>query len=119
MNLGIAGYVRLGRITRPIAQEIGYPAGYIYADKSNQHLKKHKQEINSDPINFITYVVKNHNQIRQGSEGSILLVVFSEKLSKVTALKIHLLQKKNIYVVKTALVMTQSKIKNKKILWEK
>lgn len=118
-NNTIAGYMIVGRITQPVARTISMPAGYIYVNRSNQHLKKHESQTKENGLDLIKYVAANYNQIRQGSEGSLLLVVYSEELSKVIAVQLYTQSESNFYIAKTALVMSKSKLIGKSILWEK
>ena len=115
----LAGYMIVGRITQPVARSISMPAGYIYVNRSNQHLKKHESQTKENGLDLIKHVAANYNQIRQGSEGSLLLVVYSEELSKVIAVQLYTQSESNFYIAKTALVMSKSKLIGKSILWEK
>ena len=115
----MAGYVLLGRITQTVASKIKSPAGYIYADRSNKHLNKHKGETNEYGLSFAKHVIQNYNQIRQGTDDSFLLVIYDEKLSQVVAVKIAPLNNKFCYVVKSVLIMRKKSLTGRSILWEK
>lgn len=92
-NNQMAGYVLLGRITQSVASEIKSPAGYIYADRGNTHLNKHRPETNENGISFAKRVIEKFNQVRQGSGDSFLLVIYNEKISQVVAVQVAPLKK--------------------------
>lgn len=115
----MSGYMIVGRITQPIAKAISKPAGYIYVNRSNQHLKKHEKQTKENGIDLVKYVAAHYNQIRQGSKGSLLLLVYDEDLSKVIAIQLYMQGNRNFYIAKTALVMSKSKLTGKSILWKK
>lgn len=118
-NNQMAGYVLLGRITQSVASEIKSPAGYIYADRGNTHLNKHRPETNENGISFAKRVIEKFNQVRQGSGDSFLLVIYNEKISQVVAVQVAPLKNKFCYEVKSVLIMRKKSLTGKSILWEK
>lgn len=121
----IIGYTWIGRLNVKIAKAIGEKAADIYInDEDIFHIGLHKKELEKvgmSGLDYVKYIYKNFNQVRKGTDYSILLVVYNEKLSNIAALRLVYFGdgKKEKWRVTTAQPRGRGKLKNNKILWKK
>ncbi|MCQ2607907.1 MAG: hypothetical protein MJ197_04390 [Bacteroidales bacterium] len=118
----IPGYKKIGLFPKSIASKIGVEPGGIYISKGNlDHIKnEHSTELKQLGISaefYIKSILKNYNQVRQGTGTSLLLVVF-DNLSKVAAIDITVNVHGN-WELKTVQPRSKYKIEKKLLLWEK
>ena len=125
MNEPNSPFIHVGEISKVIAEEAGISKGKIYVSiKQLQHIAgKHETEINQigmKVLDYIRFVCQNFNQIRKAANSSVLLVVYSEKLSNTAAIDLNfaLDMKKGFWEIKTAEARRFSSIKNKTLIWE-
>ncbi len=85
------------------------------------HIKKfHSIELNKlgmTPLDYTIYIVKNYNEIYKGSGTSNLLVVKRTTISNFAA--IELSQENGYYKIKTAALINNKQLSNKKLLCAK
>ena len=114
--------VKVGRLKYTVAKEIGCISADIYYSKTNTHLEKHSKEINAVGLTiykYIEFIVDNFNQIREGKDDSLmLLVINNDKKSNIACIKLTL-RTDNNYEIITIQPRRLSTIKNFKVLWEK
>ena len=125
MNEPNSPFIHVGEISKVIAEEAGISKGKIYVSINQlQHIAgKHETEINQigmKVLDYIRFVCQNFNQIRKAANSSVLLVVYSEKLSNTAAIELNfaLDMKKGFWEIKTAEPRRFSSIKNKTLIWE-
>lgn|GEM_PF-957003 len=118
-----AHYHKIGRLRKPIADEIGKPTADIYID--DNHLKhiffRHKDElakIGLTPKMFVDIVINNFNRIYKSNQDSLFLVKWNG-MPKVAAIELNFAFKREFYEIKTAFVKTKHTFKNLKLLWKK
>jgi hypothetical protein len=118
-----AHYRKVGRLRKPVADEIGKPAANIYVDEN--HLKhifiNHKNElaqIGFTPIMFLDTVLNNFNRIYKGNRNALILVKWNGT-PKVAVIELNLALRKGFYEVLTAYVRAKGSFKNAQLLWEK
>lgn len=118
-------YQKVGRLRSNIAKSIGVKCADIYiSDSYIEHIKKrHGKELaqlGMSAIDFVKFVITNFNQVRKGSNNSLLLVVYGERKSKVAAISLNYsLEEEGFWEVKTAQPRLTTRIENFKILWNK
>lgn len=113
---------RIGRLKQPIARALHKKSGDICI--TNDHLvhisnvhRKELEQLGMSALDYVQFVANNFNQIRQGSEDSLLLVVYNKKLSHTAAIALNYSLKKEFWEVKTAQPRRISEIERKKLLW--
>lgn len=120
----IIGYTWIGRLKMNIAKAIGKKSADIYInDEDVFHISLHKKELEQvgmTGLEYVKYIYKNFNQVREGSDNSILLVVYNE-LSHIAALRLAAFGKgkDERWRVTTAQPRSKEKLKKNKILWKK
>jgi hypothetical protein len=119
-NLPQTNYIKVGRLSQPVAKIIRRKSADIYID--DNHLKhialRHGKELEAigfDAMTFVLLVVKNYNRIYKGTGTSLLLVMYNGK-PKVTAIELNLALKQGFYEVKTATIMKKSYLKEDSLL---
>ncbi|MCK9254582.1 MAG: hypothetical protein GX793_05965 [Bacteroidales bacterium] len=117
-------YQKVGRLKLSVAKSIGVKCADIYISKNHvRHInKKHKKELEQLGINavdFVKFIVTNFNQIRQGTNNSLLLVIYNERMAKVAAIDLNHSFKKIFWEVKTAQPRYSNPLIKKKLLWQK
>lgn len=116
-------YIRVGRLKMNVAKAAHLKSADIYVSENYlKHIeKKHKSELQTLGINAYSYVkliVDNYNQIRQGSDDSVLLVIFREgNYHDVAAIKLTYISRKDIWEVKTAQPRNTKDVLKRKLLW--
>jgi hypothetical protein len=116
-------YIRVGRLSLPVAKTIRRKAADIYIDDNHlRHIENfHNRELAAlgfDALTFVKLVVSNYNRIYKGAESSLLLVIYNGK-PKVTAIELNLILRQGFYEVKTATVMSKMFLQKKELLWLK
>lgn len=116
-------YIKVGRLKMSVAKAAHLKCADIYVSENYlRHIeKKHYPELRSLGIcalDYVNLIVKNFNQIRQGSDDSVLLVIFNDNdLHDSAALKLIYISKENIWEVKTAQPRSTRDILKRKKLW--
>ena len=115
-------YRKAGRLNWTISKYAHIKAADIYISENQlYHIQnKHKKELEAlgiDAITFVTMVCKSFNQIRKGSENSILLVIFDSKLSYVIAISLNYSIEKEFWEIKTAEPRRRKAIEKSALIW--
>ena len=117
-------YYKIGRLRQPIAKQAHIQcADIVISTAQLRHIeKKHQVELSQLGISaeiFVKTVLDNFNQIRAGSQGSYLLVVYKEPVAQVAAIRLNYSLKKEFWEVKTATPMRAAELLNKVLIWER
>lgn len=95
-----------------------YEAGLVHI--YNYH-NKELDLLGMTAIQYVSYIAKNYNEIRQGSGNSFLLCVnsySSDKQSNIAAIELTLIDtnKTNVYEIKTAIPIKTDRLLKRKLL---
>ena len=115
-------YIKVGRISVPIARKAHIKAADIYVSKNQlKHIWNiHGNELSTigiDAITLVKSVCCNFNQIRKGSGSSILLVIYDDRLPKVVAIDLNYSLKNEFWEVKTAEPRRCSTVLKLALIW--
>lgn len=116
-------YIRVGRLKMNIAKAAHLKSADIYVSENYlKHIeKKHSTELKTlgiDPYSYVKLIVDNFNQIRRGSDDSVLLVIFREEnYHDVAAIKLTYIETKGFWEVKTAQPRNSKDVIKRKLLW--
>lgn len=115
-------YLKVGRIVQTIAQQAHITSADIYVSRNQLiHIEnRHGKElaaVGMDAETFVRTVCRQYNQIRRGSNNSLLLVVYDEKLAKVAAIDLNYSLKDSFWEIKTAEPRECSTVKKKALIW--
>jgi hypothetical protein len=120
------GYIKLGRLSKPIADKIGRKPADIYIHNhdirhiKNKHGKELKLNNDAEILEYVKSIIKNCNLICEGHHSRLLLIYNQTKKLDVSVIElINFNSKLNIYQVKTANIRNKNFIKNKVVLWIK
>lgn len=115
---------KVGRLSYSIAKEIGKKCADIYISKSYlRHIEiHHGSQLSSLGFTALTYVrtiARGFNQIRKGSDDSLLLVVFTseDKNADVAAISLVYDNDGDFWQVKTAQPRSWRAVSKKEKLW--
>jgi len=111
------GYIKLGRLSKPIANKISRTPANIYIDYDHlRHIENGKSEyltkIKTDALTYVKNIIDGYSEIRKGRGDALLLVMKMENENpsnqkndkrEVIVVELQLIVKKNIYTVKTAM----------------
>lgn len=115
---------KIGRITQEQARKAGIKCADIcITEGSIKHIAVgHRREIENAGLSvgdFIRFVAKNYNMIVEGSDSSIMIVVYRQQqgLHHTAALRLNYIGKENAWVVTTAGVRRTKDIEKRKVFW--
>lgn len=114
--------IKVGRLKLTVARKIKRKCADIYLSPNyRKHIeRRHKKELDSlglSAIDFVTTVINGFNQIREGTNDSILLVIFNGDLNYTAGIDLCL--SGDHWEVKTAEPRRREDIEKRKLLWEK
>ena len=119
-------YKRIGRINMTIARKARIKAGDIvvhpnYIRHVNLSHAKELEALGISAIDYISIIANNFNQIRKGTDGSILLVVKNNQKNDVLAAQLtSLIDDKGKYIWEIHTSQPRNRFsKNQEIIWEK
>jgi hypothetical protein len=119
-----AHYQKIGRLRKPVADEINQPSADIYID--DNHLKhiliRHKEDLEKlgfTPLAFVDLVVGKFNRIYKLEGRQSIWLVRWNGIAKVTVIELNFALKEGFYEIKTAFVAPKSRFKNCILLWKK
>ena len=116
--------VLIGKLTPKIAKQIKKESGDIYITvKYLQHIKnRHNIELKQlgiDVLSYLRMIVTQCNEIRQGTEDSILLIVRQyENHHHTAAIVLKYDIPNNWWQIKTAEPRSTADLNKRKLLWE-
>lgn len=116
-------YIKVGRLKMNVAKAAHLKCADIVVSQNYlKHIeKKHSTELKTlgiDSYSYVKLIVDNYNQIRQGSDDSVLLVVFRVgDLHDVAAIKLTYITSKDVWEVKTAQPRNSKDVLKRKLLW--
>jgi len=116
-------YHKIGRLNKTVADKIKVKAADIYiTDNQIKHIQDvHRVELGQlgiSAIDFVKIVVRSFNQVRKGSNNSLLLIIFNENYHKTAAVSLNFALKKEFWEVKTAQPRRTTEINKKVLLWK-
>lgn len=118
-------YIEVGRISISIAKAIGRKPAKIYVSRNQiQHIiQRHGKDLEPfglSVIDYIRFVCENYNQIRIGTNNSILLLVYSNDLNHTACIDLNFSIdiKHGFWEIKTAGPRRSSAVNKKALLWE-
>jgi hypothetical protein len=87
MKSNLFGYIKLGRLNKNIADQIGRKAADIYIDYNHlRHIENGKGEylknLKLNALSYVKKIVDNYAEIRTGKEGTLLLVAYIKENSR-------------------------------------
>jgi hypothetical protein len=108
------GYIKLGRLNKPIADKINKKPADIYIEYNYlRHIEKNRgnylTNLKLDALSYVKLIVDNYYEIRIGKGNALLLVMKmnnqSEEKDKreIVVMELQLIETKNVYIVKTAM----------------
>lgn len=116
-------YIKVGRISLSVAKKCHIKAADIYVNMG--HIKhiygKHSKELNLlaiSPIGLVKMVCRSFNEIREGSHGSLLLILNDSELPKVAAIELSYADKFEFWEVKTAQPRKVEAVVKKTLIWK-
>jgi heterodisulfide reductase subunit A-like polyferredoxin len=119
------GYIKLGRLNKKIANKINRKPADIFIEYNNlRHIGRGRYEylkkIQLNALTFVQKIVAKYTEIREGRNGSLILVAHIEDsdVKSIAVIELQLIAKDSMYIVKTAmprLRFTKSEI----VIWKK
>lgn len=114
--------IRAFTITPMFAKKLGVKAGdIIITEKTLIHIQEEHghqlEQLGLGVMDYLRHIFSDYSRIYQGSNHSILFVVYSDRLSNVAAIAMNYTESK--WIVRTAFPASQRYLRNKKILYEK
>ncbi len=120
------GFIKVGRLNKPIADKIGRKPADIYIDyNSLRHIEQRRGEYLKDmklnPISYVQKIVNSYTEIRAGKNGALLLVAILNinNHKNIAVIELQLVSKISMYVVKTAMWREKGMRASEPILWQK
>ena len=120
------GYIKLGRLKKPIADKIGRKPADIYIEYNYlRHIENGKGEylisIGHNALSYVKKVVDNFMEIRKGKGNALLLVAYIKENNyvNVAVIELSLVLKSSIYLVKTAMPRRRGMANEEVVLWKK
>ena len=120
-----SGYIKVGRITLPIARKAHVKCADIMID--NRHIehinKKHGVELDSlgiSAIDFVKMIATTFEEIRQAPNDALDLVTTnSEGKNFVAVVTLNFNYKKQFWEIRTAIPVRTAVVKSRKLLWKR
>ena len=126
MKSNLFGYIKLGRLNKNIADQIGRKSADIYIDYNHlRHIENSRGEylknIKLDALSYVAKIVDNYTEIWRGKSGELLIVAYIQEneYKNIAAIELQLIIKKGIYVVKTAMPRERGMGTKEVLLWKK
>ena len=118
-------YVKVGRITMPIAREAHVKAGDIYIN--NNHLKhiadNHNQELLNLGLtawNFVNVIINSYTRIYKDTKtGAYYLAVYADEYTNAAVIELNFVENFEFWEIKTAAPFRTAFFKNKLLVWKK
>ncbi|MBR6279401.1 MAG: hypothetical protein IKR41_11705 [Bacteroidales bacterium] len=115
-------YTKVGRLKATIAQKAHLKCADIYVSENYlRHIQtKHGKELGTLgilPIDFVRLICDNFNEIRKGSDNSVLIVMFNKRLSYVAGIALNYSVEKDFWDIKTAEPRRLKAIEKKALIW--
>lgn len=118
-------YIKIGRINATVAKKAHIKCADVYINRNHitHILKRHNVEIveglGFSPIDYVKLVVKSFNQIRKGTDDSLLLVMYIDDsdLHNTAAICLNYVPNYEFWEVKTAHPRRTSEVIKKERLW--
>ncbi len=117
-------YLKVGRLKATIAQEAHLKCADIYVSENQiKHIEnKHCVELEQLGLSAEVYlktIISNFNEIREGANGSILLVIFEKdnEFHNTAALTLNYSIEEGFWEVKTAQPRNTKNLLKKKKIW--
>ena len=119
------GYIKVGRITMPIARQAHVKCADIMID--NRHIehinKKHRVELDTlgiSAIDFVKLIVTSFGEIRQAPDDALDLVATNaEGKNLVAVITLNHNYKRRFWEIRTALPMRTAVVNSRKLLWKR
>ena len=120
-----SGYIKVGRITLPIARKAHVKCADIMID--NRHIehinKKHKVELEAlgiSAMDFVKIIATTFGEIRQAPNDALDLVTTNSEGRKfVAVVTLNYNYKKQFWEIRTAIPVRTAVIKSRKLLWKR
>ncbi len=122
------GFIKVGRLNKPIADKIGRKPADIYIDYNHlRHIENRRgdylKSINLDALSYVKKIIDNYTEIRAGKNSTLLLVatIHENNYPNVAVIELQLIVKKSIYMIKTAMPRRTGRgmTKDEILLWRK
>jgi len=120
------GYIKLGRLNKPIADKIGRKPADIYIDYDYlRHIENGKKEqlikLKFDALTYVKKIIDNFFEIRSEKDDALILVANIEENDKnnIAIIELQLIAKHSIYTVKTAMMREKGMRAKELLLWSK
>ncbi len=117
-------YIKVGRLKATIAKEAHLKCADIYVSENQiKHIcARHKTELEQLGLSvdmYIKSILENFNQIREGSDNSVLLVVFRDgnKHHNTAAISLNYSIEDEFWEIKTAQPRKTEDIMKRKKIW--
>ena len=119
------GYIKVGRITMPIARQAHVKCADIMID--NRHIehinKKHRVELDTlgiSAIDFVKLIVTSFGEIRQAPDDALDLVATNaEGKNLVAVITLNYNYKRRFWEIRTALPIRTAVVNSRKLLWKR
>ena len=117
-------YIKVGRLKATVARQAHLKCADIYVSENEiKHIEnKHSVELEQLGLSADVYVktiINNFNEIREGANGSILLVIFEKdnEFHNTAALTLNYSIEEGFWEVKTAQPRNTKNLLKKKKIW--
>ena len=125
MKSNLFGYIKLGRLNKNIADQIGRKPADIFIDYNDLlHIEQKRgsylKSINLNPLTYVKIIIDNYTEIRLGKNNALLLVAFidANNYKNAAVIELKLISKYSMYVVKTAMPREKGMRANEVLLWK-
>ncbi|MBR4919219.1 MAG: hypothetical protein IKZ52_08395 [Bacteroidales bacterium] len=120
-----SGYIKVGRITLPIARKAHVKCADIMID--NDHIwhiqHKHCKELEMlgiDALNFVKLIASNYHEIRKAPDEALdLIIQNTEGNNFVAVVTLNYNFKKQFWEIRTAIPVRTAVVKSRKLLWKR
>lgn len=115
-------YIKVGRLKATIARAAHLQCADIYVSENYlKHIQlqhgKELQLLGIAPVNFVSLICSSFNEIRKGTDESVLLIMVNQNLTYVAGICLNFSVKEGFWEIKTAQPRRLKTIKNKALLW--
>jgi hypothetical protein len=124
--MDLFGYIKLGRLKKNIADQINRKPADIFIEYDDLlHIEQRRgnylKSINLNPLSYVQTIINGYTEIREGKDGSLLLVAYIEEndYKNVAVIELNFIANFSMYLVKTAMPREKGMRAHEVLLWQK
>ena len=115
-------YIKVGRLKDTVARQAHLKCADIYVSENYlKHIQlQHGDELQAlgiAPLDFVSLICDNFNEIRQGAGNSVLIVMYNSSLAYVAGIALNYSLEKGFWEIKTAEPRRLRTIQKKALIW--